>query len=554
VKRPVRLALAGLALAAALSTPDVGARPGGGQSFSSPSRPSTPSFSPSPSRPSTPSFSPSPSRPSTPSFSPTLPSFPSSPSSPSYAPGSSSSPGIPNDWSPMPPESSRSDGTMTAFFIFFFLCVALIVVIAVVGQRSRTGLHQPEWETENDVPPPPPRAIADRYGSLVSALASIRQRDPEFSFVLFEDFLYALYTEAQTARGQGRLAALAPYLAAPARGVLEALGAHPVQTVIVGALRVDGIAVDRNDGTTRLFATFEANYAEVDAGGAEQGYYTAERWELFRRPGVRSRPPARAHTVDCPSCGAPLDKLVGGVCGHCNRNVDQGEFDWTVMSIEVLSREPRPPILTGDTEEAGSDAPTVVAPDVQAQWKALTARDPALDWRAFNARVSLVFAAFHEAWTGREPLKVRPYLSDNLFQSQLYWIDAYRRQALVNRTDGAHIVALHLCRVVSDARYDAITVRLFATGRDYTVNEAGEVVGGNKDRERHYSEYWTFIRGVDRGAGASGAPRGPLSCPSCGAPLAVNMAGSCTYCSAKVTAGEFDWVLSRIEQDEAYVG
>jgi hypothetical protein len=32
------------------------------------------------------------------------------------------------------------------------------------------------------------------------------------------------------------------------------------------------------------------------------------------------------------------------------------------------------------------------------------------------------------------------------------------------------------------------------------------------------------------------------------------MAGDCRYCRAKVTTGEFDWMLSRIEQDEAYRG
>jgi hypothetical protein len=32
------------------------------------------------------------------------------------------------------------------------------------------------------------------------------------------------------------------------------------------------------------------------------------------------------------------------------------------------------------------------------------------------------------------------------------------------------------------------------------------------------------------------------------------MAGNCTYCKAKVTSGEFDWVLSQIEQDESYGG
>jgi hypothetical protein len=80
------------------------------------------------------------------------------------------------------------------------------------------------------------------------------------------------------------------------------------------------------------------------------------------------------------------------------------------------------------------------------------------------------------------------------------------------------------------------------------VNEAGEVVGGSRSEPRAYSEYWTLIRGSSR----SGAPRAEPVCPNCGAGLNINMAGQCAYCRAKVTTGEFDWVLSRIEQDEVY--
>jgi hypothetical protein len=32
------------------------------------------------------------------------------------------------------------------------------------------------------------------------------------------------------------------------------------------------------------------------------------------------------------------------------------------------------------------------------------------------------------------------------------------------------------------------------------------------------------------------------------------MAGHCEHCEAHITAGEFDWVLSRVEQDESYQG
>jgi hypothetical protein len=34
----------------------------------------------------------------------------------------------------------------------------------------------------------------------------------------------------------------------------------------------------------------------------------------------------------------------------------------------------------------------------------------------------------------------------------------------------------------------------------------------------------------------------------------VSETGVCGYCDAKITGGEFDWVLSTIDQDETYRG
>ena len=41
-------------------------------------------------------------------------------------------------------------------------------------------------------------------------------------------------------------------------------------------------------------------------------------------------------------------------------------------------------------------------------------------------------------------------------------------------------------------------------------------------------------------------------CPNCGAPLDLDLAGVCKYCRAPVMSGEFDWVLTRIEQLPSY--
>ena len=103
---------------------------------------------------------------------------------------------------------------------------------------------------------------------------------------------------------------------------------------------------------------------------------------------------------------------------------------------------------------------------------------------------------------------------------------------------------------MTDAYYDAVTVRVHASSLDYTIADDGRLVSGSKSRPRAYTEYWTLIRGTNR----KGPTRTELGCSNCGGPLDVNMAGQCKFCNVKVTTGDFDWVLSRIEQDESYTG
>jgi predicted lipid-binding transport protein (Tim44 family) len=210
----------------------------------------------------------------------------------------------------------------------------------------------------------------------------------------------------------------------------------------------------------------------------------------------------------------------------------------------------RPPQLTSDGPEAGIALPTVVDPDAGARMQMLTRKDPTFQWPRFLARISVVFAELQPAWSTLEWARARPYVSDQLFQMLAYWIESYKRAHLRNVSENARITGIELAAVTSDRYYDAITVRVHAIGLDYTVDDAGHVVSGSRSRERAYGEYWTLIRGT----AAQSKATDDRACPNCGAPLAITMAGNCTHCRAKVTAGDFDWVLSRIEQDAAYTG
>jgi len=132
-----------------------------------------------------------------------------------------------------------------------------------------------------------------------------------------------------------------------------------------------------------------------------------------------------------------------------------------------------------------------------------------------------------------------------------YWIEAYRRQKLRNVLERYQITGMQPTKIKQDNFYQSVTLRIFAEGYDYTINEGGHVVAGSRTDLRKWSEYWTFIR---NSKAPPAAARADLNCPNCGASLKVNATGICEFCGGKMTSGQFDWVLSKIEQDESYVG
>jgi hypothetical protein len=132
-----------------------------------------------------------------------------------------------------------------------------------------------------------------------------------------------------------------------------------------------------------------------------------------------------------------------------------------------------------------------------------------------------------------------------------YWIRAYKQQGKRNLLSDMQILRVQPAKVTRDRHFDAVTLRFWATGKDYTIDDrTGVIESGSNSRDRSYSEYWTLIRGHE----VRGTPQATPNCPNCGAPLQTSMAGVCAHCSQHITSGEFDFVLSKIEQDDSYAG
>ncbi len=374
----------------------------------------------------------------------------------------------------------------------------------------------------------PPVVSSARPIEAERSLARLRKFDPNFSEIVFTDFVYALYAKAHDARGRGAAALdlFSPYLSESARKSLlngNPAGLQEVTGIIVGSMQIVQVA-GLDTPAVKVGIVFESNYTEVAGGSAGMTYYVRERWNLERKRDLLSPPPAQATALHCPRCGAPLQRDTVGACAYCSTKVNSGEFQWFVQNITMLSTEARGPMLTSEVEEVGTDFPSVVQPNFPQISAQFTANNPQFSWTDFQTRAKLIFDELQAAWSSLNWERARPHETDNIFQMHQYWIEAYRRQRLRNVVENCVITGMQPVKVQEDAFYQAITLRIWAQGNDYTVDSNDNVVSGSRTRTREWSEYWTFIRNREA---KDSRVRTELSCPNCGSRAAfVNSAAA----------------------------
>jgi len=394
---------------------------------------------------------------------------------------------------------------------------------------------------------PAPRSVVARATPWITTL---RQADPNFSLPVFLDFSVLLYMRVQFAAARRELALLRPYLA---ESVIQELPppAGALEDVCVGSASITSAHVE---GTvTRIVVRFEASRTETRADG-RRAVCSHERWVFERRQGVLSRSPDDALTFACPSCGNPAEVKPDGRCTACGNVVADGRCDWSVARVGVEMRWTQRPDEVGSGGGWGTAPPTIAQPLLEREKGAFRARYPGFSFADFDGLVRRTFLALQDAWTKRAWEKARPYESDTIFQTHRFWIESYKRHARTNVLEQISVDRVELVKIERDAFFDAITVRIWFRMIDYTRDDAtGQVLSGDPRTAHPATEYWTFIRRSGFDATSSSGDPG-TTCPSCGAPVKVNMAGSCEHCGSKVTSGKFGWVVSRIDQDTAYAG
>ena len=384
-----------------------------------------------------------------------------------------------------------------------------------------------------------------------------RSVDPNFSTPLFYDFIQLLYTQWHHRRTKPEFMHLSPYAKEDVLAFWFKQDKVPidVREIVIGS--IDIMNVMQTGSEQILVVEIDANYTEHSAG-RNLRVRSLERWTMRRKMGVLPPPPDKLRSLSCPNCGSSLETDTKGACRHCGSVVQPGTQQWELSYRHEIERHTSKGEQIGNyVAETGTNDPTVIDPRLHQSIAEFSYRnafgDFNLYWKNFSDNiVQPIYYALNEAWTGLNWEKARPLITDHLFQTYYYWIEFYKRENVKPVMRNARLLNAVLVKVECDKFYDSITVRIFATGYDYIEDKNGKVISGSSRKERKYSEYWTFIRraGVEKPESSFD----PNSCPSCGAPIKMGQSGVCDYCGSKVTQGDFGWVLSRITQDEVYLG
>jgi predicted lipid-binding transport protein (Tim44 family) len=440
-------------------------------------------------------------------------------------------------------------GGFDPFGTFVLIAIILVVILFVMffARRGRAAAASAEpWTPVRSGPDP----------AVLAGVAAIREADPQFeaeSFLQRAEMAFLLVKRAYQDRNvhaaiafmshevwQGWSQEVKAMIAAGQRPVLENLNVRGMQVPFVSHADT-GDAIQVHFDYVAAWHTVEESTGKL-VSGATEDQRIGELWTFQRGPGAKTVVNGGATASKCPNCGGLLKLNDDGVCDYCKADIASGRYDWVVARVDA-------DWFRGSRTLAAFGAAEL---EPQAGLATIQAEDPQFETEAFRARAQQAFFALQQAWQDRDLSASRPFMSPGLYLGWSSQVQQLIELHKKNVLEGLRVDGLDVVKVVHGDAFDNVTVRVAATCADYEVDEqTGRMIFGSRSPSQ-FVEYWTFQRSV----GAHTTERSILDrvCPNCGAPLEINQVGECRYCQAAVTSGRFDWVLSRIEQEDEYAG
>lgn len=178
---------------------------------------------------------------------------------------------------------------------------------------------------------------------------------------------------------------------------------------------------------------------------------------------------------------------------------------------------------------------------------ALKANDPDFSEDSFMSWVNNVFLQLQEAWQDKDWKKVRPFESDELFNTHNKQLQEYIDNGTTNVIDEVGILRTAISGYRESGDKEVLEVYLKCRLKDYIIRDDNQqVIEGDPNDEITMEYLLTLAR--KKGVKTKESEHTSVTrCPNCGASISINASGECEYCDSIVSNGDFDWVLTKYE-------
>jgi predicted lipid-binding transport protein (Tim44 family) len=142
-------------------------------------------------------------------------------------------------------------------------------------------------------------------------------------------------------------------------------------------------------------------------------------------------------------------------------------------------------------------APVEVEWDLDKGLRQIKSMDPLFGEDKFKDQAMDFFFKIQGAWVDRDLSTVKHLLTGEMFGLLQEDADKMKQEGQINKLENIAVREVNLTEAWQEAGQDYLTVRVYATLLDYTVDEkTGEVISGSKTEPVKFEEYWTFTRPI----------------------------------------------------------
>jgi predicted lipid-binding transport protein (Tim44 family) len=141
--------------------------------------------------------------------------------------------------------------------------------------------------------------------------------------------------------------------------------------------------------------------------------------------------------------------------------------------------------------------PAAVEWDLEKGLRQIKSMDPLFGEDKFKDQAMDIFFKIQGAWADRDMSTVKHLLTGEMFGLLQEDADKMRKEGQINKLENIAVREVNLTEAWQESGQDYLTIRLYATLLDYTVDErSGDIVSGSKIEPVKFEEYWTFTRPI----------------------------------------------------------